>query len=169
MPRYTIKSRLVSVGRDYDVLDDKGEVAFRIDGKVRFARTFVVKNREGDALLAAKEKLLCLDPTFVIASGDDPVATVRRTTTSGAMIEKFAIEIAGGLPMTAEGNLLGDGVVILGDPGKIGSVEVEPRTGVYEIFHVSVVSDQDPPLVLAIAMSIVETDSRRGQQRSSDH
>lgn len=40
MRQYTIKGRVVSVGRDYDVLDEEEQVIYVIDGKVRFARTF---------------------------------------------------------------------------------------------------------------------------------
>lgn len=163
MPRYTVKSRLVSVGRDYEVRDEGGELVFELDGKVRFARTFVLRNREGDAVLRVREKQLCLDPTFVITSGDETVAIVRRTTTSDASIEKFEIEVAGSPAMTAKGSFIRDGYEILGEVGKVGSVSREPLTAVHEIFHVSVVSDQDPALVLAIAMSIVETDPSRGQ------
>ena len=40
MPYYKMRKRLVSIGRDYAVEDENGQVLFKIDGKVRFARTF---------------------------------------------------------------------------------------------------------------------------------
>jgi uncharacterized protein YxjI len=83
MATYTVKKRLVSVGRDYDVHDESGAAVFTIDGKVRFARTFDVKDRAGQTLYSAKEQLLKLDQTFLIdALGADQLAVKRTTTAS---------------------------------------------------------------------------------------
>ena len=83
MPRYTVQELLVSIGRDYDVSGKSGKVAFKLDGKVRFARTFAVKDSAGQRLLAVREKLLCLDPTFVITSARQPIAVVHRSCIGG--------------------------------------------------------------------------------------
>lgn len=169
MPRYTAKKRLVSLGRDYDVLDDEGRVAFRIDGKVRFARTFVVRDAGGRALLSVREKLLVLDPTFEIKAGRRLVASVRRTTTSGAARDRFEIPVAGaaGQLLTARGKLVRDRVTIERGQGRVGEVSREQGMLVHEIFHVTVAPDEDQALLLAVAMAIVETDSHRGEDRSS--
>jgi uncharacterized protein YxjI len=76
MPRYTVQRRLVSIGRDYDVKDESGDIAFNLDGKVRFARTFVVKAAwtpvvENRAPLSGGDegveiKLIAAFPDFVI-------------------------------------------------------------------------------------------------------
>jgi uncharacterized protein YxjI len=83
MPRYTVQRRLVSVGRDYVVQNEDDEVVLKVDGKVRFARTFSVKDGAGSMLLRVREKLLCLDPTFIITRGKETIATLRRTSPSG--------------------------------------------------------------------------------------
>src|SRR5262245_37033977 len=82
MPQYTMQRRLISVGRDYVVKNEDEEVVFKIDGKVRFARTFAVKDAAGATLLRVREKLLCLDPTFIMKRGKEIVATLRRTSPS---------------------------------------------------------------------------------------
>ena len=93
MPRYTVRQRLVALGRDYGVHDESGELAFVLDGKLRFARSFSVKDRDGKLLLGVREKLLCIDPTFVITSAAAaPVAVVKRTSTSDASVLAFEIE-----------------------------------------------------------------------------
>lgn len=49
----------------------------------------------------------------------------------------------------------------------VGSVSRRHGTAVDEIFHVTAAPDEDQALMLAIAMAIVETDSSRGEERSS--
>lgn len=169
MPRYTVQKRLVSIGRDYDVRDDDGQVVFKIDGKLRFARTFVVRDRDGKALLSVREKLMALDPVFEIKAGERLVATVRRTTTSGADTDEFEIWVAGasGAMLQAQGQLLFDGVRIQRGQARVGSVSRQQGRVVHEVFQVTAAADEDQALMLAIAMAIVETDSSRGEDRSS--
>jgi uncharacterized protein YxjI len=166
MPRYTVKKRLVSIGRDYDVEDENGELALKLDGKLRFARTFLIKDRNGERLLSVREKLLCLDPTFVITSARQPIAVVRRITRSATGTATFEIEMDGGIAMKAHGSFLREGIEIKREGAFAGSVSREPNRVIHEIFHVSVGATEDPALLLAIAMSIVETDLFRGEDRS---
>ena len=166
MPVYQVQSRLVSVGRDYSVENDRGEVVYTIDGKVRFARTFLVRDASGAPLLHVREKLLAIDPTFIVKKDGVEVARLRRTTTSGAMTDRFEID-AGATKMNASGSFHRGGVTIGSDHGKVGSVSRKPLTAVREVFHVSVVSDEDSALVLALAMAIVECAPFRGEDVSS--
>lgn len=168
MPRYTVHRRLVSIGRDYDVKDEAGRVVFRLDGKLPFARTFVVRDGAGQALLFVREKLLTLDPTFEIESEGRKIASVRRTTTSGAGTDKFEIPVEGAQAlMLAQGKLLLDGVELRRAGASVGSVSRRHGTVVDEDFHVTVAPGEDQALTLAVAMAIVETDPSRGEDRSS--
>jgi len=162
MPTYTIKKRVMSVGRDYAVHDETGATVFDIDGKLRFARTFAVKGREGAVLCSAKEKLLTLDQTFLIDGPGPEQVAVKRTTTSSVYPMKFDITVGGETRMHAEGSFLRDGVNITRGPARVANVSREPNTVVAEIFHVWVADGEDPALLLAIAMVIVEGDPSRG-------
>lgn len=89
MRQYTIKGRVVSVGRDYDVLDEEEQVIYVIDGKVRFARTFSIKDNSGTVLLNAREKLLSLDTYYTIDRDGETIATVKRTGDPTSVTPKF--------------------------------------------------------------------------------
>ena len=163
MAIYTVKKRLVSVGRDYDVQDENGATVFTIDGKVRFARTFDVKDRDGHILYSAKEQLLTLDQTFLVdASGADQLA-VKRTTTGSVYPMKFDISVGDEARMHAVWTHRGDEAAITRAASKIASVSRQQNTVVAEIFHVWAADGEDPALILAIAMVIVEGDQSRGQ------
>ena len=161
MPTFAVKKRLVSVGRDYAVHDESGATVFTIDGKVRFGRRFDVKDGAGQVLYAVKEKLMALDQTFLIDAPGGEV-TVRRTTTGSVYPMKFDIVVDGETRMHAQGSFLRDGVDITRGSDRIASVSREPNTVVAEIFHVWTADLEDPALMLALAMVIVEGDLSRG-------
>ena len=162
MATFTVKKRLVSVGRDYDVHDENNATAFTIDGKLRFARTFDVKDRAGQTVYSATEKLLTLDQTFLIDAPGASQITVRRTTTGSVYPMKFDIAVEGETRMQAHGSFYRDGVDITRGSTRIANVSREPNTVIGEIFHVWAADDEDPALMLAMAMVIVEGDLSRG-------
>jgi uncharacterized protein YxjI len=166
MPSYTVTRRLISVGRDYEVKNEVDEVVLKIDGKVRFGRTFAVKDRDGKLLLRVREKLLCLDRTFIIKRGSEVVATVRRTTTSDETPAKFTVD-TGGAQMKAKGSFFHDSVVELSRDGfTAGSVSRKQYTAVRDTYYVSAASSEDQPLMVAIAMSIAEVVPFHGAEDS---
>ena len=161
MPSYTIKKNMVSVVRDYHVRDEQDATVFEIDGKVRFARTFDVKDRTGRILCSAKEKLLSIDPTFLIDAPGASQVTMRRTTTSSVYPMKFDIAVDGESRMRAQVTAFGDDAVVMRGPARVATVSRQPNTLVTEIFHLWTADDENPALMLAIAMVIVEGDALR--------
>ena len=113
MATYPVKRRLVSVGRDSDVLDERGATVFTIDGTVRFARRFEVKDRD--------------------------------------------------VRMHVQWTHRGDEANITRAGSRIAGVSRQQNTVVAEIFHLWTADAEDPALLLAIAMVIVEGDQSRGQ------
>ena len=163
MPYYEITRRILSIARSYRVQSESGEHPFVVEGGLGFARRFSIKNAGGTLLYSAREKLLALDPTFTITRDGAEAAQVKRTTTSGAAPERFEIQLQSGT-MTAAGVLSSnDGVDFAYQGRRVGTVRRDHETLVYERFLLHAASDLDQALFLAIAMSIVDTDSpRRG-------
>jgi uncharacterized protein YxjI len=163
MATYTIKSKVVSVGRDYDVRDEKDEIVFKIDGKVRFARTFDVIDQAGNVVCSAKEKLATLDQTFVI-NGPRGEITVKRTTTGSVYPMKFDIMAGEQTTMTAHGDFFRDGVNVTRGSDRVLNVNRVQNTAFFEIFPVSIAEGEDVAFMLALAMVIVEGDHSRGSK-----
>jgi uncharacterized protein YxjI len=163
MPRFTITRKIVSVARSYVAVDGDGIAAFRISGKLRFARTFAIQKPSGILLLNVRETLLALDPTYVITQDGIQVAVVRRITTSGARVDRFTIELGSEGLFDASGKLSHDiGVAVRRDGNVIARVRRTQQT-LREIFEFDAPADRDHALLLAVAMSIAETDPSRGE------
>jgi uncharacterized protein YxjI len=166
MPDYLARKRRVSIGRDYVIEDKSGAIVYKLNGKVRFARRFDIEDRDGNSLLAVREKLFTIDSTFEIKREGNTVAVVRRLTTDGQWPAKFEVRINGEVALSASGSFLGEGIEIRRGESRVGHVSRKPYTIVDEIFNVYADANEDQPLILAIAMSIVETDRHRGQDVS---
>jgi uncharacterized protein YxjI len=167
MATLTVKKKMLAVGRDYAVHDENDATVFTIDGKLRFARTFDVKDRTGQVVCSAKEKLLALDQTFLIDTPGASEITVRRTTTGSVNPMKFDISVGDEIRMQAHGSFLRDGIDITRGSTRIGNVSRQQNTVVAEIFHVWMADGEDAALMLAMAMVIIEGDLSRGAQTSS--
>lgn len=83
MQAYTIHRQLLSLGRSYRVEDPSGKHAFTVSGKVRFARTFSIRDTQGNVLYSVREKLWSVDPMFLIHRDGTEAAVLKRTTTDG--------------------------------------------------------------------------------------
>ena len=165
MPYYTITRRIFAVARSYRVRSESGEHPFAVKGGLGFARRFSIRDRSGVLLYSAREKLLALDPTFIVTRDGAEVALVKRTTTSGAATDKFEIQLQSDA-MTAAGRLWSDdGVDITHQGRRAGTVRRNHEPLVREEFLLHAASDLDQALFIAIAMSIVDVDSpRRGSK-----
>lgn len=166
MSTYTIRRRLVSIGRDYVVEDDKGQKVLFIDGKVRFARTFSIDDPSGIVLLRVREKQLCLEPTYIIKRDGVETAVVRRTSVMDAPVDEFTIDLNSGNRAEARGDLTFDQVAISRGDDFLAIVK-RLQKPFLETFTLEVAAEVELPLVVAIAMSIIETDMHRGEQRGS--
>lgn len=163
MPTYKVNQRRIAISRSYDVATESGERVFRIAGKPRFARTFDVVSAAGERLLAVRETLLAVDPTWAVSRGGALAATVKRRTTSGATTDRFTIEVPSGPSMEAAGKLHADhGVTVSAGGSTLARIRRELGPVTREEFALEVFVEDDPPLLVALAMAIVECDPSRG-------
>lgn len=165
MPYYTIKRRILAVARSYGVQTESGDLSFVVRGRLGFARRFAIRDRSGALLYSAREKLLAIDPTFIVMRDGAEVAVVKRTTTSGAATDRFDIQIPPDA-MTAAGKLWSeDGVTITDQGRRVAMIRRKHEPLVRETFVLHTATDLDQALFMAIAMSIVDVDSPgRGSQ-----
>lgn len=162
MRSYQIFRRYFTIGRSYWVEDSVGARVFGIAGKMGFARAFSIQDMQGNQLFSAREKLLVIDPTFVISREAAEVAVVRRPTTGGAVSDRYEVAVPSGGTLRGSGKLWqDDGVTLLRGDKRVGMVRRQQNT-MKERFFVDLAASDDQALFLAIAMSIVEIEPDRG-------
>ena len=96
MARYTMRQRLVSIGEDFDIADEHGNPAYRVDGKaLRLRETFVIEDLRGREVATIREKKLALRESMDILRGGNKIATIRKARFS-PFRGMFSIDVAGG-------------------------------------------------------------------------
>jgi uncharacterized protein YxjI len=76
---YLLREKLLSIGDDFWIENDRGERVFRVDAKVlRVRDTVYIKDTDGTELIKLQKRLLRARDTMAIERADERVATVRK-------------------------------------------------------------------------------------------
>jgi uncharacterized protein YxjI len=151
--RYLLREKLLSIGDDFWIENDRGERIFHVDDKVlRVRDTVLIKDRDGNELIRLQKRLLRARDTMAIERGSDKVATVRKAIIA-PLRDRFTIDLEDGGSLEAQGNILDHEYQIT--RGGIPVANISKRWfRVRESYGVAVAPGQDDALVLAIAVCI---------------
>jgi uncharacterized protein YxjI len=151
--RYLLREKLLSLGDDFWIENDRGERVFKVDDKVLRARdTVVIKDTDGKELFKLQKRLLRARDTMAIERGGDKVATVRKAIIA-PLRDRFTIDLADGGSLEAQGNILDHEYQITRDGIPVANIS-KRWFRVRESYGVAVAPGQDDALVLAIAVCI---------------
>jgi uncharacterized protein YxjI len=151
--RYLLREKLLSIGDDFWIENDRGERIFHVDAKVlRVRDTVLIKDRDGNELIKLQKRLLRARDTMAIERGGDKVATVKKAIIA-PLRDRFTIELAGGGRLEAQGSILDHEYQITRDGIPVANVS-KRWFRVRESYGVAVAPGQDDALVLAITVCI---------------
>jgi uncharacterized protein YxjI len=155
MARYKMRQRLLSIGEDYTIEDERGEPVYKVDGKVlRIRETFVIEDRQGNEVATIREKKLALRDSMKILRGGDTIATIRKAWIS-PFRDKFTVDVEGGGDLVAQGNILDHEYEIRRGSETVGRVSKHWFT-LRDTYGIEVASGEDDGLILALAVAIDE-------------
>jgi uncharacterized protein YxjI len=151
--RYLLREKLLSIGDDFWIENDRGERIFRVDAKVlRVRDTVLIKDQDGNELVKLQKRLLRARGTMAIERGDDKIATVKKAIID-PLRDRFTIELAGGGSLAAEGNILGHEYQITRDGIPVANIS-KRWFRVRDSYGVAVTPGQDDAFVLAVTVCI---------------
>src|SRR5919109_4764763 len=106
MARYKMRQRLISIGEDFAIEDERGNPVYKVDGKVlRIRETFVIEDLHGNEVATIREKKLALRDSMNILRGGETIATIRKAWFA-PFRDKFEIDVRGGQDLVAQGDIL---------------------------------------------------------------
>jgi uncharacterized protein YxjI len=151
--RYLLREKMLSIGDDFWIENDRGERIFKVDDKVLRARdTVVIKDTDGKELLKLQKRLLRARDTMAIERGGDKVATVKKAIIT-PLRDRFTIDLEGGGQLEAEGDIL-DHEYQISQSG-IPVANISKRWfRVRDTYGVAVAPGQNDALVLAVTVCI---------------
>jgi uncharacterized protein YxjI len=154
--RYQMRQRMISIGDDYVIENDRGERVFKLDGKaLRIRKTIVFEDMDGNALCKIQERMLHIKDSMEIETPDgDRIAMVKKAMIT-PLRERWVAHIEGGPDLHTKGNIVDHEYTIERDGDKVA--EVSKRWfRVRDTYGVEVFPGENDVLILAI-VAVIDT------------
>ncbi len=153
--RYQMRQRMISIGDDYDIQNDRGERVYRLDGKaLRLRKTILFEDMNRRELYKIQERMLHIRDSMEIEAPDGKRAALVQKAMIAPFRERWVIK-TDGPDMHIEGNIVDHEYKIERDGNKIA--EVSKRWfRVADSYGVEVFPGQDDILILA-ATAVIDT------------
>ena len=150
--RFHMREKLLAIGDDYWIENDRGERAYKVDGKAfRLRQTFVLEDASGDEVARIQERKLSIRDKVAIERHGDTVATVHKALIG--IRDRYAIDVKHGADMKARGNIFDHEYEIERDGDTVATIS-KKWFRVRESYGVDVAAGEDVALILAITVAI---------------
>jgi uncharacterized protein YxjI len=147
-----MREKLLSIGDDYWIENDRGERAYKVDGKaLRVRKTFVLEDAAGGEVARIQERKLSIRDKIAVERGGDTVATVHKALVG--IRDRFAIGVEDGADMKAHGNVVDHEYEIERDGDTVARIS-KKWFRVRDAYGVDVAPGEDAALILAITVAI---------------
>jgi uncharacterized protein YxjI len=154
--RFVMREKLLSIGDDFWIENDRGDRAYKVNGKaLRVRQTFVLE--DAGEVARIQERKLSIRDTMAIERHGDTAATVRKALVG--FRDRFAIDVVHGADMKAHGNIVDHEYEIERDGDTIATIS-KKWFRVRESYGVDVAAGEDAPLILAITVAIDSLSTR---------
>ena len=93
--RFLMREKLLAIGDDFWIENDRGERAYKVNGKAfRLRQTFVLEDASGGEVARIQERKLSIRDKIAIERGGDTVATISKKWFR--VRESYGVDIAAG-------------------------------------------------------------------------
>jgi uncharacterized protein YxjI len=158
--RFLVRDRILGIGDDYWIEDDRGNKAFLVDGKaMRLRDTFELKDPQGRTLIDIRRKMFAVRDTMVIERGGEELATIRHKRLS-LLRNHYRVTLADGTELDVSGKVLDREFAVEYD-GELLAVISRRWRHLRDTYGVDVVrEDADPALLIAVAVCVINLAER---------
>jgi len=151
-----MRQRMISIGDDYEIENDRGERVFKLDGKaLRIRKTILFKDMEGRELAKIQERMLHVKDSMEIEGPDEKRIAMVKKALITPLRERWIIKVEDGQDLHVEGNIVDHEYRIERDGEMVA--EVSKRWfRVRDTYGVEVAPDENDVLILA-ATAVLDT------------
>jgi uncharacterized protein YxjI len=151
---YKIHQKLISIGEDYWIEDEKGKCCYKVDGKaLRIRKTLILEDSQGAPICQVQERMLRVKDTMEI---EDPhgkrIALVQKNLIN-ILGEHWKVKIRDGADLTVKGDILDHEYSIREGFKKVAEVS-KKWFRLTDTYGVEIDDDQEVPLILAVCIAI---------------
>src|SRR5215475_917004 len=104
---YQMRQKLVSIGDDYWIENDRGERVYKVDGKaLRIRQTLIFENPQGQELAKIQEKMVRVRDTMEIEGPNgETLATIKKALIT-PLRDRWTVNVGNGPDLDIQGNIL---------------------------------------------------------------
>jgi uncharacterized protein YxjI len=159
--RYQVREKLFRLGEDNDILDDAGQPAYQVDGKVfSLQGLMLVNDLSGDEVGRVSRKLMALLATYDITLTGGVSAEVHQRF-SGPFHPKWTISVANGSDLEMIGNFAGHDF-LLTENGQTVATVTKAWISLADSYGVDIIDGQNDLLILCSVLAL-ESEQDRSQ------
>lgn len=153
MTRFTMRQPWFTIGDDLLVLDDDGNVVFKVDGKLlSFRSSATIRDSQGQEIVSVREVLLSLDRVTSLERNGEALGTVKQIGSTSDLRARFEVETEAGEPLTVRDTGFRDYRIERG-ASCVATIE-KADTGLRDRYDINVTAGEDVGLVLGVAVAI---------------
>jgi uncharacterized protein YxjI len=152
--RYQMREKLVSIGDDFWIENERGEKVFKVDGKaLRVRQTLIFEDRSRRELAKIQERMLRVkDSMEVEGPGGEQLAMVKKALIA-PLRDRWTVKIKGGPDLEVQGNILDHEYSIGAGRDKVAEVS-KKWFRVRDTYGVEIEPGQEDILILAVTVCI---------------
>ncbi|TVR20001.1 MAG: hypothetical protein EA387_12390 [Nitriliruptor sp.] len=152
--RYQLRQRLVSIGDDFRITDQDGNLAYLVDGKaLRVRSTLLFLDPAGTELYRIQEKVLRVRDSMSVQRPDGSVAARVHNALLTPLRDRWTIDVPGGDDLQATGNILDHEYRIRRGGTTVASVS-RRWFRVRDTYGVEIAAGEDAALLLSVVVVI---------------
>jgi uncharacterized protein YxjI len=153
---YQMRQKVVSIGDDFWIENDRGEKVYKVDGKaLRVRQTLILEDAHGQELYKIQEKMLRVKDSMEVEDAHGQRAAMVKKALITPIRERWTVNVKGGPDLDVQGNIL-DHEYTIGE-GRDKVAEVSKKWfRVRDTYGVEIDQGQDDALILAVAVVIDE-------------
>jgi uncharacterized protein YxjI len=152
--RYQMRQKMVSIGDDFWIENERGEKVYKVDGKaLRVRSTLIFEDRNGQELCKIQEKMARVRDTMDIEGANgQPNASLKKAMIT-PLRERYTLNIQGGPDIEIQGNILAHDYKFEQGGRKVAEVS-QKWFRVRDSYGVEIEPGQNDILILAATVAI---------------
>ena len=152
--RYQMRERMVSIGDDYWIENDRGQKAFKIDGKaLRVRQTLAFEDARGNELCRIQERMLRVKDSMEVEDARGGQVAVVKKALISPIRDRFTVKIKNGPDLEVKGNILNHEYTIGEGRDKVAEVS-KKWFRIRDSYGVEIDPEQDDVVILAVTVCI---------------
>ncbi len=152
--RYQMRQRLVAIGNDYNIENDRGERAFHIDGKaLRVRNTLIFEDPQGHELCQIQQRIARVKDTMEIEGPNGERLAMVKKALITPVRERWTVKVGGDPDLDIQGNILDHEYQMEAGGHKVAEVS-KKWFRVADTYGVEIEPGQNDVLILAATVAV---------------